>query len=79
MNTLIDQLRLWQLASIALQVCVVVIEYQLVDIDLADSRRDASLCDLVGKSVGTVQDDPYTPSCLLSNGLQSVTCSQQLK
>lgn len=54
MNTLIDQLRLWQLASIALQVCVVIVEDQFVDIDLADSRRDASLCDLVGKSVGTV-------------------------
>jgi len=54
LDALIDQLRLWQFAGIRLQMYVVIIEHQLVDIDLADSRRDASLCDFVGKSVGAM-------------------------
>jgi hypothetical protein len=33
---------------------VVIIENQLVDIDLADSRRNASLSDFIGKAVGTM-------------------------
>jgi len=69
LNALIDQLSLWQIASIALEVCVVIVEDQLVDINLADSRRDASLCDLVGESVCTMKNNAYASCGLLPDGL----------
>jgi hypothetical protein len=45
LDAFVNQLRLGQLASFGLQVYVVFIEDKLVDIDLADSGRDATLCD----------------------------------
>jgi hypothetical protein len=45
LNAFINQLRLRQLTSLGLQVYVVFIKNKPVDIDLADSGRDATLCD----------------------------------
>jgi hypothetical protein len=54
LDAFINQLRLGQLASSGLQVYVVFIKDKLVDIDLADSSRDATLCDRVRKSVSAM-------------------------
>jgi hypothetical protein len=72
-HSLIDQLRLRQLASMRLQMRIIVLQYQLVDIDLADTARNASFGDFVRETVGAVQHDADAAGDLFADGFESVS------
>jgi hypothetical protein len=73
-HALIDQLRLWQLTSLCLQMRIVIFQNKLVDIDLADTPSDTALRDFVRKPVGAVQDDADAAGDLFADGFESVNC-----
>lgn len=54
LDPLVDQLRLRQSTRIVLQMRGVIFKDKLVDIDLADSNRDATLSDRIRKPVSTM-------------------------
>lgn len=72
LHPLIDQLSLRQLASLRPQVCIVVLQHELVDIDLADASGYAALGDFVWEPVGAVEDYADTAGDLLVDGFESV-------
>jgi len=47
----------------------VVVQHQSVDVDLADSGFDDTLCDLFRPFIGSVSDDPYSSIRLLLDSL----------
>lgn len=77
LHAFVDEAGLRQHAGSRCKMPIVVVEHQLVDVDLADSCRDAFPCQVVGKSVGPVEHDAHSAVGLLVNRSQS-SCRRQL-